>query len=242
MCSPLPRGSADKRPLQRVALDQLIINQTRMQHSQLAVRVARLEARQREVALEREARLAALDRENHLENRLNDLEALATSPWRTKSQKSFASTHDDGWFTAASDSTSPSEHGGDGSLLDWPAAGGDAAQAESRKAASSEGSSARRTAGGDGGEKGAAWSESGSPGDTVGSSVGSASQSWVGRPAARIPAFLDSLPPTPCSSSPVDGPPDARGFTFPPSPQVRHLDASFLRRAQSTPASAMSAV
>ena len=210
-----------------MALDQLIINQTRMQHSQLAVRVARLEARQREVALEREARLAALDRENHLENRLTAVEALATSPWRAKS---FASTHDEGGFTAVSESTSPSEHG-DSSLLDWPAAGADAAQP-----ASSADSSAWRTAGGEG--KGVAvWSESGSPGDTVGSSVGSASQSWVGRPAARIPAFMDSMPPTP------EGTPDIRGgFEFPPSPQVRQLDASFLRRAQSTPVSAMSAV
>ena len=184
---------------QRVALDELVLNQHKTLHSQLAVRVARLEAQQVEMVLEREARLAALERESDMENRLTAVEALASSPWRNPLA---SSAYDDDWVTAA-----------------------DSLSSDIGKGPSPAGSCSSRI-------KNMTWSV----GSSVDESCSSAtSASWVAQPA-RIPAFLDSLPPTPCSESPECT------FEF-PSPsthgrstgRVHLLDGAFLRRAQSTP-------
>ena len=65
----------------RCAFDELILNQQRCLHGELSARVAQLEAKHREDALERQARLAQLERENELDKRLLAVELItAASP------------------------------------------------------------------------------------------------------------------------------------------------------------------
>lgn len=153
------------------------------------------------MVLEREARLAALERESDMENRLTAVEALASSPWRNPLAASSA--YDDDWVTAA-----------------------DSLSSDIGKGPSPAGSCSSRI------KKNITWSVGSSADESCSSAT---SASWVAQPA-RIPAFLDSLPPTPCSESPECT------FEF-PSPsthgkstgRVQLLDGAFLRRAQSTP-------
>ena len=65
----------------RCAFDELILNQQRCLHSELSARVAQLEAKHREDTLERQARLAQLEREAELDKRLLAVELItAASP------------------------------------------------------------------------------------------------------------------------------------------------------------------
>ncbi len=81
--TPQPRRSGVRARIeeveQRFAMDELVLNQQRGLHAELASRVARLESGLKESALERQARLAALEREAALEERLNLVELLTTA-------------------------------------------------------------------------------------------------------------------------------------------------------------------
>ena len=72
---------------ERFAFDELVLNQQRCLHSELSARVAQLEAKHREDALERQARLAQLEREAELDERLHALETItaAVSPYAAAS-------------------------------------------------------------------------------------------------------------------------------------------------------------
>lgn len=69
---------------ERLALDELLLNHQKTASAELSSRLARLEARQKEEALERQARLAALERECELDLRLHVVEALTGSPLRQR--------------------------------------------------------------------------------------------------------------------------------------------------------------
>jgi hypothetical protein len=65
---------------QRFALEEMVLNDQKNAQAELMARVARLEARTKEDALERHARLAALERETELEKRLHVVEYLTALP------------------------------------------------------------------------------------------------------------------------------------------------------------------
>jgi len=238
---------------ERFALDELILNQQKNMHSQLACRVARLEARQKEVALERQARLAALERESAMESRLYTVETLTSSPLRpsphvalrrtTSAPKAVTSASKLARALSLSAMAQVPEDAGAeeevaSALMHWPLVNSESLDGENEEPMECDSPSVSygerrlhsvRSRGGSSSDGSASWD----------SSMASPAQGTL----MRIPAFLDSLPPTPCSGS-VQGTfgSPAEGSYDESSPPLHREGGSCtralksgLRRARSTP-------
>ncbi len=209
---------------ERFAMDELILNQQKSLHSELACRVARLEARQKEIALERQARLAALERESDLESRLHMVETITSSPLRTLPRNVAASLRRTSsapksgsahklarslslaaMAEVPEEAGSSSGEGSDGAgLISWPLVTNALFDAENEPPvpdASPSPAPRRRQR-----SLRCVTAAQSSGSSETSASMDSACSASMTSPAfgavmRQIPSFMDSLPPTPCSGS-----------------------------------------